>query len=50
MALPLSTAKQVSRKKSSCKVISEYSSKASPKRTKPFNGATDRFRPANRKK
>jgi len=45
MALPLSTARQLSKPKNSAKVISEYSGKAAPKRTKPFNGATDRFRP-----
>lgn len=50
MALPLSTAKQVSRKKSSGKVISEYSSKASPKKTKSINNATKRFRPGKGKK
>jgi hypothetical protein len=44
MALPLSIAKQVSRGKSKGKVISEYAGKASPARTKPFNGATDRRR------
>lgn len=50
MALPLSTAKQLSRRKSSGKVVSEYGAKASPKKTKTFNGATDRFRSTKRKK
>lgn len=50
MALPLSNAKNLSRRKSTGKVISEYADKASPARKKPFNGATDRFRPAKKKK
>ena len=50
MALPLSTAKQVSRRKQTGKVVSEYGGKSSTRRTKSFNGATDRFRPAKRKK
>jgi hypothetical protein len=50
MALPLSTAKQLSRGKGQAKVVSEYEGKRSPKRTKPFNGATDRFRSTKKKK
>jgi hypothetical protein len=50
MALPLSTAKQVSRGKTSGKVVSEYAGKASPRKTKSFNGATNRFRPAKKRK
>lgn len=50
MALPLSTAKQLSSGKKSGKVVSEYGSKASSKKTKSFNGASTRFNSAKRNK
>lgn len=44
MALSLSTARMTSRNRAGGKVVSEYKSKKSPKRTGSFNGATDRLR------
>lgn len=50
MALSLSNAKSLSRRKSTGKIISEYVEKASPAKKQSFNGATGRFRPAKKKK
>jgi len=44
MALPLSTARQLSVGKRKGKVISEYAGKASPAKKGSFNGATNRRR------
>lgn len=44
MALPLSTAKMTSKKKGDGKVVSEYGSKASPKKKGAFSGASDRLK------
>lgn len=44
MPLSLSTAKTMSSRKASSKVISEYKGKASPGRTGSFNGSSNRRR------